>query len=120
MFRLITVNGFPAEGTTQVYLTDTNYFVIDSLISNPNDFFIASGAINGQGRVVTPTKKIVDVIKNQQDVKKWVDSKVRYIIVRGTISTPNNGTTNVKIYRDNTLDVRLGFRVKANISPDEL
>ncbi len=117
--RMITENRFPCTGYAQVYFADSNYTIVDSLITSPADGFMASGVLDGNGRVIAATKRITDVLKSPADINSWIDNNVQYLIVTGRIETTNGGTTNIKIFKDYNLDIRLGMRVLTNLSPSD-
>ena len=61
LVRANIINGFPIDAQVQVYLTDENYKITDSIFPGINENLIASGKINSKGRVSEPAKKVTDV-----------------------------------------------------------
>lgn len=105
-FRTNITNGFPLNGTFQMYfLSDDRTKILDSLVS-PGDapILIKSGLLtNGQVTQATPnfyetliTKAKFNRIQNSLSAK-----------IRATLTTTNNGTEDVKIYSNYFIDVKL-------------
>lgn len=111
--RTIINNGFPANIGVQVYFTDSLYNKLDSLIA-PYQIIMQSATVNPTtGKVTSPTQKIVDSSFDIARYQKLV--KTRRIIIKGNLSTFNNGGTDVKIYSDYRLDVKLSAKAKLNV-----
>ncbi len=107
-------NGFPVDMNVQVYFTDENYNVLDSLITT-NPRVLESAAINAAtGRASTPTEKTTDIVFDQPQISRITGAK--YIITKGGAATVNNGNTNVKIYADYALGVRIGVKAKIKVT----
>lgn len=104
-------NELPAEGLIQVYFTDSNYVVIDSLYSS-NEQIIHS-AIPGAPptyRVIQKTHKTTSVILDKPKMDKIKNAEK--LITSIKFSTVNNGGTIVKFYSDYTIDLKVGVNVK--------
>ncbi len=113
MFRLDIENGFPIDAKVQLYFTDAYHNVLDSLIIG-NTSIISSGVLGSNGRVSQPSKKVTDVFMDTERIANI--RQVEKVIIRGDLSTSQQGSTPVKIYSDYTLDVRVGAQTKLNIS----
>ena len=111
MFRLNADNSFPVDASMQVYLTDDNYMLLDSLFQ-PNQLIIASGTPGPAPdfKVQSPTRKITD-IRIEGDRLDHL-GQTSYLIIRATLSTANAGSTVVRFYSDYELGVKLGVRAK--------
>jgi len=111
--RTSFTNGFPIDVNVQVYFTDENYIILDSLI-NGNGEVLKSATVNSfTGKVVTPVEKTTDISYDRSHIDKILHAKK--IITMGRASTTNNGNTNVKLYADYALGVQIGARVKVNV-----
>lgn len=113
LLRIIMTNGFPINVRMQLYFTDENYNLLDSLMDLSNNSIMLSGQINSDGRVVLPTQKITDIPYSQNRMPALLNAK--YVIVKGeSESFKGNITppTIVKIYDNYKLDVRLGLKIQ--------
>lgn len=122
LLRIYISNGFPLEVGVQVYFVDTIvtpfdtlYHVIDSVLS-PFQNLLTSAPIDANGKAVGATEKTIDQWFDSKKLKNMATSKK--IFVRGQMTTSNNGNTNVKIYSDYKLDVKIGAmaKLKQNVS----
>ena len=112
MIRINNSNGFPIDLDLQVYVVDSSYNLLDSLVTN--QAILKSGIVNATtGRVTSPTATTYDAIIDRAKVNKLKNSK--YFIIKARTSTTNAGTTNVKIYSDYKLDVKLGAQLQLKI-----
>jgi hypothetical protein len=102
-------NGFPIDVGMRVAFVDSMYNVIDELIP-AGEVVIPSGVINGSGMVISSTAHTQDFVIPNSVIAQI--SKVRYILIGATVNTTNGGNTNVKIYSNYDLDVKLGINAK--------
>ena len=110
MLRTNLTNGFPIDLEMQVYLADEKYQILDSLIKT-DYIIVASALVNPQsGRVTSPVHKKTDIVLS--DSMMGLLPKVKYLLVTGKLSTFNNGNTDVKIYSDYELEVKIGVLAK--------
>jgi hypothetical protein len=118
MFRINVNNGFPVQLLAQVTFLDTNYVPLFSLLDAPQQVVESASINTATGRVTTPTRKITDIILNEQQLQLLPDAK--HVIVYG-LSQSIDGTNGqvVKIYDDYIIDLKLGMQVqgKFNIAP---
>lgn len=113
IIRLYTSNGFPVELYLELAYADDNGNKLGYFINPANAHIIQSGSINGDGRVVSKTEKITDIVITRDELIKAKHAKK--LIVFARTSTTNNGANNVKFYSDYTLDLKLGVQTKLNI-----
>lgn len=113
-FNINMLNAMPTEAGVQIYFTDSLYHVIDSMFTPQNMEIIQSGVINSNGKVIQPTRKITQVTYTGTRLAGLLD--VKKVLVRGSLNTYNQGTTNVRLYSDNYLDVKFGVQVQAKIN----
>lgn len=113
VFRLNATNGFPARAFIQVYFTDSNYVVLDSMISQPSDFIIESGAITPNGVVIHPTHKMKDEPFDQNRLQHIYNASK--LIIRSVIETQGAPAQEVFVFAGDQLDVQVGVRAKLKI-----
>jgi hypothetical protein len=108
IFRVYNANGFPVQVGFQVYFTDSLYNVLDSLFLDPN--ILRAASVNNVGRVSVPTETTKDVVLTKDILKNLTTTQS--IVVKAVITTTNSGATDVKIYNDYRIDLKLGMQVK--------
>jgi len=113
IFRINAQNGFPADAYIQIYFADSNYIVIDSLLSDASDFIVESGLLDLDGKVILPNKKIRDEEFDKTRLERIYDA--RKLIITAIVSTQNAPVQQVPIYSSYTLDIRIGVRAFLNI-----
>ncbi len=109
-------NGFPVEGTIQIYLTDSLMHspAIDSIFPNANQ--LIKPAIPGGSPYYKATQPVATFNKisiPQIRLKNW--DKVKKIIVKVVFYTYKSGSQQVKIYGDNTLGIDIGFQTQFKV-----
>lgn len=113
LMRTTITNGFPIDVEMQVYFTDENYNVLDSLLM-PNQLVLAAANVNLTTGAVNNTQiKTTDI--NMDFAKIAHMGTAKKILVRATATTLNNGNTNIKIYDFYKLDVKLGAIAKMKL-----
>ncbi len=113
-FHFNTLNAMPTEVKVQVYFTDSLYNRIDSVFTSQNMMIVNSGVLNSQGKVIQPTRKITSAIYTGSRLSGLTN--VKNALIRAYLTTTNNGSTIVKFYSDNYLDVKMGVQVQARIN----
>jgi hypothetical protein len=94
----------------QAYFTDSLYHKLDSLII-PNQLILQSAIVSPTtGMVISPTQKTYDANVSQARFLHLKTSK--HILLKAVAATTNGGNTNVKIYANYKLDVKLGVQVQ--------
>jgi len=109
--KIKTTNGFPLEGTLDLYFANANGVIMDSLT---NTTLIASGVPDATGRVITRTENMTSILLDAAKLSKMA-TKTNYaqkIIFKTHFYTYNKGTQSVNIHTDNKLDIALAFRAK--------
>ena len=116
LLRMDINNGFPLEVGLQVYFVDTvispldtTYLVVDSVLA-PFQNILISAPIDANGRAIGSVEKTIDQWFDSKKLKNI--AKANKIFVRGQMTTSNNGNSNVKIYSDYRLDVKIGAMAK--------
>ena len=115
LIRTYNSNGFPFDVDLQIYFVDSLYTKIDSLVV-PNQIILKSGIVNSivgdpnYGKVTSPSATIFDAVITRPRLLNLKPSK--YLLIKAIANTANGGATNVKIYSDYKLDVKLGIQVQ--------
>lgn len=117
LLRINTLNGFPMDGILKLYLMDSLYTVVDSLLSN-GEFTIRSGPVDGNGRVISSVNTNNDIPIDTTRVNTLFGAK--YLIVHADLTSTDNAAENIRIYGDDRLQVRIGLQVKLKASPNDL
>jgi hypothetical protein len=113
VFRINIDNGFPARAYTQIYFTDSNYVVLDSMLLDPSNILVESADIDANGRVTQSTKRSGDEPFNKTRIEHLYNAKKLLIV--SVIDTKDSPTRNVEIYDSYKLDVRIGVRAQLNV-----
>jgi len=109
--KIKTTNGFPLEGTLDLYFANASGVIMDSLT---NTTLIASGIPDATGRVITRTENMTSILLDAAKLSRMA-TKTNYaqkIIFKTHFYTYNKGTQSVNIHTDNKLDIALAFRAK--------
>lgn len=110
MLRTFNSNGFPIDVAMQVYFVDSTYKYLDSIV-NPYQLILKSGVVNpSTGKVLSPTDKIYDVTLTPDRVNHLKTAK--FLLVKATATTTSGGNTNVKIYSNYKIDIKLGIQAQ--------
>jgi len=117
LLRINTLNGFPMDGILKLYLADSLYNVVDSLLAN-GEYVIRSGPVDANGKVISPVNTNNDIPLDTARVSTLFGAK--YLIVHADLTSEGNAVDNIRIYSDDRLQVRIGLRVKLNASPADL
>jgi hypothetical protein len=113
LLRLNIENWFPIEAGLQLIFIDDNYLPLDTIFLN-GEVVIPSGIIAGNSdRVSIAGKKIQDHLFDSARINKILNAK--NIVVVATASTYQQGNTNVKIFSDYKLKIKIGAIVKMKI-----
>lgn len=113
LIRTSIQNGFPIDASVQVYITDENYNITDSIFPSFDDNIIASGTINSKGRVSEPVTKITDVTFQQSRVPNITNAS--YLITRMSLKTSENGDIVVKIFDDYEITLKMGMKIDGQV-----
>ncbi len=111
LFKIYAENGFPVDAKLQVYFTDENHIIVDSLIAPPQQFVFAATPGPAPDYIVTQpyTKTITTTIHKERLLEYH---RIKYAIVRAEMNTFNNATQIVKIYSYYNLHIMLGAQVQ--------
>jgi len=112
--KVITDNGFPVDVYTQLYFMDADYNVLDSLATDYNESLLASALVDASGRANEPTRKITEY-ELSEDRFSILKQDAKYLLLKTSFSTINNGQQSIRIFADNELGIKIG--VLAGIRP---
>jgi len=110
-FKLYVENAFPIDGYMQVYFTDSNYQIIDSLITNPQDKIFNAATIGPAPNFYTLSNGTTskDFYVNHDRIQRI--STTKWLVVDANlISKPENQF--IRLYGTQYVYVILGTRVK--------
>ena len=123
--RLVADNGLPVDLLTQVYLTDSNSVVLDSLFGvGGMETILQSGLVNfslsvndpDYGKVYAETRTVTDVILTQDQIDLIREGNVHKVIIRAVANTSQAGSGEyVKFYPEYSLGIKLSGKVDTNI-----
>mgnify|MGYP005988638409 CR=1 FL=1 len=114
-FKLGADNGFPLEAEANLVFMDENYDTL-VVLTNPENSTLEGAPVNATtGRVSgIQTSNITFIVKGD-DVERMRDTK--YLLIHATTNTTDaDQNQSVKLYDDYSLELRLGMRVKADVS----
>lgn len=117
LLRINTLNGFPMDGLLKLYLLDSLYTVVDSLLAN-GEYVIRSGPIDGNGKVISPMNTNNDIPIDSTRVNTLFGAK--YLVVHADLTSTDDAVPNIRIYGEDRLQVRIGLQVKLSASPSTL
>lgn len=113
-FYINAYNEFPAKANLQIYLTDSNYVVIDSLFK-PDESLLLAAPVGPAPALRTTSKvhKLTTVPISGAQLAKL--DKMRHIIFKATLSTSEDGQKIVKVYSDYTIDFTMGMKASFKV-----
>lgn len=124
LLRINTVSYFPVDGLLKLYFADTNYTVIDSVLTD-GSYIIRSGVVEETApfdgntfKVVAPTNTNNDIELDTARINSLFQS--RYLLIYADITSTNNAGHNIKLFTDDYIDVRIGLRVKLKAKPSDI
>jgi hypothetical protein len=108
-FKVISENGIPLDIGLQIYFADQNGIILDSLFTPAGDIIAAAPVDVSSSLPVGVTEKIT---YTTFDGARFDHIKTaKKLFMRGSFSTINNGTTNVKILSSQKVEVRMGMKI---------
>ena len=99
-------NSFPVYASAQVYFTDSNYIVLDSLIT-PYNNLIAPAIVNSSGIVIGSSVQVTNFIMDKVRYTAMA-SRIRHGIIRGNLYT--SGTGYIQLHATDHLRIKSAFR----------
>ncbi|MEA3447042.1 MAG: hypothetical protein U9Q98_01140 [Bacteroidota bacterium] len=117
MLRLTIDNGLPAGAYTQAYFLDENYVVLDSVLKETGTQLIASAEVDGDGRVISKTRKVNDIVVTGEMLDKLMATK--YLVYRADASTTNASNDKlIKIYPEYSVDFNAAVEADLDVEVD--
>ncbi len=114
LVRIDIQNGFPVEAFGQVYFTDANYVILDSLFYTYEERLLAAAQVDASGRVLDFSRKITKIEYTDDRLNKLETCK--YVIYTAQANTTNaDAGTVVKIYNDYRVKFDVGFEVDLGV-----
>lgn len=118
MIRISSENGFPIDINMQIsfatYDSLTHIYTIKDRLIDGDSLIVPSGITNSDGRVISSTMKIKDVIIEQAKLKKMYEDKITHILFKAVLNTHNAPTHSVKFYDDYRIKVHTGIQCDFN------
>lgn len=111
-FRVYVKNGFPFDVNLNIDFADSLYRVVQSLDPRQYADVIVSASVANE-KVVAPTEKTTDFTLTKPMINNL--RTVKYIIVRALGNTTNGQSSDIKIYADYTMQVKMGIKGELNI-----
>jgi len=109
LLRVNSVSHFPVDGLLKLYFADENYVLTDSVLTN-GEFIIRSGTVNADGKTISATQTNNDIELDRQRIDALFAS--RYLFIAADITTTDDADRNIKLYAEDTIEIRIGLRVK--------
>jgi hypothetical protein len=111
-FKMDAWNGFPVDARVQVFFTDENYQIFDSLfVEEP--FIVSSAWVDATGKVNQKTPKYFKIKVSENKYRHVQQAK--HIIIQSYLHTLQKGQVPVKIFMDYTVRLRLAALVKFKV-----
>jgi citrate lyase gamma subunit len=119
LLRLNVDNGFPISGSLQVYFGRQNELtphgtvvITDSLFSAGNLPVMNAADINADGKAISKSQLITDVIVTGQKWTKLKNAQCNRLIIKSRLNSNELGSVIVKVYDEDALNIRIGARIK--------
>ena len=114
LLRVNSVSHFPVDGLLKLYFADSNYVVIDSVLTD-GSYIIRSGTVNADGKTIAATQTNNDIELDRQRIDALFASN--YLFIAADITTTDDAGRNIKLYAEDEIEIRIGLRVKLKASP---
>lgn len=126
--RLIADNGLPIQVEGQVYFTDSLNNVVDSLFTNQFEAIFQQGFVDfslpttdpNYGKVISPTRKITDIVISRERLRFLLDNEVKKVILTSRANTNEsfNGEV-VRFYPEYNVAMKLSAKLDLDININE-
>lgn len=114
--NLLITNGLPLDANLQIYLYNEQNGIIDSIFTNETSQIFRSSTPNAQGRIiqseVEPYQLLIDL---DEDLANNMIASEK-LIVDGNLETYDAPNTNIKLYNDYALGIKMGLLVEGSIN----
>jgi hypothetical protein len=117
LFRIVSENGMPIDMHFQVYFTDNNYFIIDSIFHNSNNKVLSGGKVGSNDRVISPVRSVLDIKFTKEQLKALLNTKKMLVrVYANTVDySPVNGKY-VKFFTDYKFKLSFACQFQAKFS----
>jgi hypothetical protein len=109
LLRINSVSHFPVDGFLKLYFADSNYVVIDSVLTD-GSYIIRSGIVDADGKTISATQTNNDIELDRERIDALFAS--RYLFISADITTTDDADRNIKLYAEDNVEIRIGLRVK--------
>jgi hypothetical protein len=126
--RMIADNGLPIQLEGQLYFIDSANNVVDSLFNNQFEAIFQQGFVDfslpttdpNYGRVISPTRKITDVVISREQLKFLIDNDVKKAILtsRANTNQASNGEI-VRFYPEYNVRLKVSAKLDLDININE-
>ena len=114
LVRVDIQNGFPIEAFGQVYFTDENYVILDSLFYTYEDRLLDAAKVDASGKVLDFSRKVTKIEYVDERLKKLETCK--YVVYAAQANTTNAvAGTVIKIFKDYRVKFDVGFEVDLEV-----
>lgn len=110
------VNQIPLDANVQVYLTDKNYKVLDSLIASNQNPLVKGSAVDGNGELKTPGTVNKNIEIEAAKITKLFQSSKLILVARLNTSGGNGGSIDVKFKSQYKLNSSMALLAKLKLS----
>ena len=112
-FMVQVTNAFPVYAGIQVYFTDSNYIILDSLVNLPagQPYLIGPAPVDANG-VVSGTNVTTSTFVMTNKRYSSMASRIRHGLIRGNLLT--SGSSYIQLHATDHLDVKTAFRFALN------
>jgi len=117
LLKVSTVNELPIELDLQLYLLDENRTLLDSVFEQEG-VFLAGSEVDPGGLLLSASEQSNSASFPTE--KLGILGQVRYIVVRASLVTSENGEQYVKFYSDYSLDFEISLHASLRINTQEL
>ncbi|MDY0142046.1 MAG: hypothetical protein RBR97_09140 [Bacteroidales bacterium] len=114
LVRVDIQNGFPIEAFGQVYFTDENYVILDSLFYTYEERLLDAAKVDASGKVLDFSRKVTKIEYVDERLKKLETCK--YVVYAAQANTTNAvAGTVIKIFKDYRVKFDVGFEVDLEV-----
>ena len=107
-FKILTENEIPLDVGIQLYFADEQMVLLDSMFAQ-NAIIIAAASVDQNGNP-TGSTKMTSLSDFDEDRYNGIRS-AKHLIMKARFSTSNDGTESVKVYKDNTVQIKVGMKL---------
>lgn len=115
--KIVSVNQMPLDAYVQLYLTDKNYHITDSLFTSNQTYIIKGSTVTPAGDLQSATTADLSLSLTPEKVQKIFSSS--YLLVRSRLNTTrdaNGALMNVKFKSAYKLKLNVGLLAQFNVT----